>query len=73
MTLLIGVAFAAILGALLLAGIFMVRGGRAGRSRSGNMARALTVRIALSIALFVCILVAWKLGWIHPTGLPLGR
>jgi hypothetical protein len=73
MTLLIGVAFAAILGALMLAGIFMVRGGRSGRSRSGNMAWALTVRIALSIALFVCILVAWKLGWIHPTGLPLGR
>jgi len=73
MTLFIGVTFAAILGALMLAGIFMVRGGRAGRSRSGNMAWALTVRIALSVALFVCILVAWKLGWIHPTGLPLGR
>ena len=72
MHLLVGVAFTAILAALIIAGVFMIRGGR-GQSKSGNMMRALAVRIALSVALFVCIIVGWRLGWIHPTGLPLGR
>jgi hypothetical protein len=27
--------------------------------------------VALSVALFLIILLSWKLGWIHPTGLPL--
>jgi hypothetical protein len=73
MKLLIVVAFAAILGALFLAGVFMVRGGRDGRSRSGNMMRALAVRIAVSVVLFLCIIVGWRLGWIHPASMPLGR
>ena len=30
----------------------------------------LAVRVGLSILLFVCLLVAWKLGYIQPTGLP---
>ncbi len=73
MNLLVGLAFVAILGALVAAGVFMMRGGRDGASKSGNMMRALAVRVALSVALFVCIIVAWRLGWIHPTGVPLGR
>jgi hypothetical protein len=73
MELLVGLMFAAILAALVAAGVFMVRGGRAGQSRGGNMMRALTIRIALSVLLFVCLIAAWRLGWIHPTGLPLGR
>jgi len=72
MNLIIGAAFAAILGALILAGVFMIRGGD-GASKSGRMMRALAVRIAVSVALFLCILLAWRLGWIHPTGVPLGR
>jgi hypothetical protein len=73
MHLLIGFAFVGIIAALAAAGVFMIRGGRGGSSKSGSMMRALTVRIALSVALFVCIIVAWRLGWIHPTGVPLGR
>jgi len=73
MRLFIGVAFVAILAALFAAGIFMIRGGRDGASKSGNMMRALALRIALSVLLFVSIIVAWRLGWIHPTGVPLGR
>jgi hypothetical protein len=73
MTLLVGAAFALILGALGMAGFFMLHGGRDGRSRRGHMVRALAVRIGVSIALFACILLAWRLGWIHPTGLPPGR
>ena len=67
---LIAAAFAVILGALVLAGVFMI-GGKDGESKSGRMARALAVRIAISVLLFACILIAWSLGWIHPTGLPL--
>jgi len=72
MTFLIAAAFAVILGALFLAGVYMVRG-KDGESRSGRMMRALAVRVAVSVALFVCILVAWRLGWIHPSGVPLGK
>ena len=72
MTFLIAAAFAVILGALFLAGVYRVRG-KDGASKSGRMMRALAVRVAVSVALFVCILVAWRLGWIHPSGIPLGK
>lgn len=36
---------------------------------SGKMARALTVRIGLSIALFVLLMLAWYFGHIAPHGL----
>ncbi len=35
---------------------------------SAKMARALTIRVGLSILLFVLLLVAWRLGWIQPRG-----
>jgi hypothetical protein len=73
MRILIGVAFAVILGALAWAGVAMLRGGRKEGSKGGDMMRALAVRVAVSVLLFVCIMIAWALGWIHPTGLPLGR
>lgn len=73
MNLIVGVTFAVILGALALAGVFMLRGGERGRPRSGSMMRALAVRIAVSVLLFVCIVVAWRLGWIQPTGIALGK
>jgi hypothetical protein len=69
MNFLILVAFIGIFGALASAGFFMLRKGRGDR-RSPNMARALAVRVGLSVALFLCILVSYKMGWIHPTGLP---
>ena len=72
MNLLVAAAFAVILVSLGFAGVFMIRGGKEG-SKSGRMMRALTVRIAVSVLLFVCILLAWRFGWIHPGGVPLGR
>ena len=39
--------------------------------RSRNMNRALAWRVGISIALFLCLLASWKMGWIQPTGLPL--
>ena len=66
-------AFVGILGALAMAGVFMLRGGRDGKARSGSMMRALALRVALSVLLFACVLFSWWVGWIHPTGIPLGK
>lgn len=73
MKIVIALAFIGILAALTLAGIFMMRGGRDGKAKSGAMMRALAVRVGLSILLFAFILMSWRLGWIHPTGVPIGR
>ena len=70
---LIAFAFVGILGALATAGVFMLRDGRAGKPKTGNMMRALAVRVALSLLLFACILFSYWAGWIRPTGIPLGR
>jgi len=40
-----------------------------GRGDSRKMLRALTWRIALSIALFLLLMVAWRFGYIAPHGL----
>ena len=63
-------AFIGILGALAAAGVFMLRKGKTEDRRSPNIARALALRVALSVALFLVILLSWKIGWIQPTGLP---
>jgi hypothetical protein len=68
----IAFAFVLILGALAVAGVAMLRGDRHGSAKPGTMMRALAWRVGLSVLLFVCVLVSYKLGWIHPTGVPLG-
>jgi hypothetical protein len=73
MKFIIAIGLVAILAALALAGLFMLRDGRDGRPRSGKMMRALALRVALSVLLFLCILGAYWMGWIQPTGVPLGR
>ena len=73
MKVLVAFAFVGILGALVMAGVFMMRDGRDGKPRGGNMMRALAVRVGLSVLLFVCILLSYWLGWIQPTGIPLGK
>ncbi|NUZ07035.1 twin transmembrane helix small protein [Piscinibacter koreensis] len=72
MKIIVGLAFVAILAALGTAGFFMLRGGGEG-SKGGHMMRALAVRVGLSILLVLCILAAYALGWIQPSGIPLGR
>lgn len=70
---LIVIALVAVLGALGSAGFFMLRSKHGqGDERGQRMARALAVRIGLSVALFLFILLAWSLGWIKPTGFPAG-
>jgi hypothetical protein len=39
-----------------------------GRGNPEKMVRALTIRVGLSVALFILLLVAWKLGYIRPHG-----
>ncbi len=73
MTYLVIIAFVAILASLGGALYFMLRGGRDKPGTSKNMAWALAARVGVSVLLFICILIAWKLGYIHPTGIPQGR
>ena len=78
MKILIALAFLGILASLGSALFFMMRRPNNDASaednrRSRGMARALTVRVVLSVLLFICLLISWKLGLISPTGLPLGR
>lgn len=73
MSYLVSIVFIAILGSLGVALFFMMRGDRSGTDASKKMARALAMRVGLSIALFLCILIFWKLGYIHPTGIPQGQ
>ena len=69
----LALVFVGILASLGWALFHMLKDGRDGRAKSGGMARALTVRIGLSVLLFLCLLLAWKLGYIQPGGLPLGK
>jgi Protein of unknown function (DUF2909) len=66
-----------VLAALASAGFFMLRkrddegsDSDGVERRDKRMARALAVRVGLSVALFLFILVAWKMGWISPSGIP---
>jgi formate/nitrite transporter FocA (FNT family) len=72
MRILVVAAFAGIVFALASAGFFMLRSTREGdQPVNRNMARALAWRVGISIALFLFILLSYKLGWIRPTGIPI--
>jgi Protein of unknown function (DUF2909) len=76
MKVIIVLAVIGILAALASAGVFMLR--RPGADKNAlapdkRMARALAMRVAISVGLFLIILVAWYMGWISPKGLPSGR
>jgi len=70
---LVVLAFIAIIASLGSALYFMMRNGQDGKPKTGNMARALAFRVGFSILLFVCILLAWKFGYIQPTGIPIAK
>jgi hypothetical protein len=61
-----------VLAALAGAGYFMLRR-RPHQSgqESKAMARALAMRVALSVCIFLLVMLAWSQGWIKPTGVPL--
>lgn len=76
MKILVALAFVAILASLAMALVYMMKGGSAPSDGSprpkGNMAKALAFRVGLSILLFICVLISWKMGWIQPSGIPAG-
>ncbi len=77
MKIVVALAFVAIFASLGSALFFMLRGGRSepgdGEAGKKRMAWALTVRIAVSVLVFLCILLAWKLGYIQPHGIQVGQ
>jgi Protein of unknown function (DUF2909) len=81
MTYLAIIGFIAILGSLGAAMFFMLKGGKNdepdgkhnAKYKANRMAKALAFRVGFSVLLFICILVAWRLGYIHPTGIEGGR
>ena len=68
---LIGLLILAVLAAILVSlgsGLFHLSRGR-GEEDSRRLARALTIRIVLSLVLFALLMLAWYLGLIAPHGL----
>lgn len=59
------IAFVLIFASLASALVFMMKD----KGRSDRTVQALAMRVGFSILLFVSILVAYKLGWIQPTGI----
>jgi hypothetical protein len=69
----IALALVGVLAALASAGVFMLRRRDEvgpGHGADKRMARALAVRVGLSVAIFLIVLLAWWMGWITPTGVP---
>ena len=74
MKIVIALALVLILLALAAAGLFMLRRGPDGAATpKGRMARALAIRVGVSVALFLFVLLGYLMGWIEPTGIPAGR
>ena len=46
--------------------LHLSRGGRGSEEESRKLSRALTVRIALSLVLFLLLMLAWRVGLIAP-------
>jgi len=65
MKIVVAIAFILILASLASALIFLMKD----KGKSNRTVHALALRVGLSIALFLFILIAYQLGWIHPTGI----
>lgn len=78
MKIIIGLAFLVIIGALASAGWFMLKRPDSSKAKTEDtvaahkrMARALAVRVGVSVAVFLMLLISYSMGWIQPTGMPL--
>jgi len=65
MKILVAVAFVLILASLGSAFVFLMRD----KGRSNRTVQALALRVGFSVLLFVLLLVAYRFGWIQPTGI----
>lgn len=66
-------SFIGVLGSLGVALFFMMNNNATGKAREQKMAWALALRVAISIMLFVSILLGWKFGYLQPTGIAPGQ
>ncbi|AEK60396.1 hypothetical protein CFter6_0794 [Collimonas fungivorans] len=65
MKIVVAIAFILIIGSLASALVFLMRD----KGKSNRTVQALTMRVGFSVALFILLLVLYKLGYIQPTGL----
>lgn len=65
MKIVVGILFFIVLASLASAFLFLMKD----KSQSNRTVKALTVRISLSIALFLIILFSYYMGWIEATGI----
>ena len=65
MKIIVAVAFILILGSLGSALVFLMKD----KGKSNRTVHALAMRVGFSVALFLLLLLAYKLGWIQPTGI----
>ncbi|MDB5854957.1 MAG: rane protein [Herminiimonas sp.] len=65
MKIIVAIAFVLIIGSLASALFFLMRD----KGRTDRTVWALTMRVGLSVVLFVLLLLAYRLGYIQPTGI----
>lgn len=65
MKIIVAVAFILIIASLGSALVFLMKD----KGKSNRTVQALALRVGFSVALFILLLVAYKLGWIQPTGI----
>ncbi|MGB7481497.1 MAG: twin transmembrane helix small protein [Burkholderiaceae bacterium] len=65
MKIVVAIAFILIIASLGSALVFLMKD----RGKSDRTLHALALRVAFSVALFLLILLAYRLGWIQPTGI----
>ncbi|MFJ7567243.1 twin transmembrane helix small protein [Herminiimonas sp. NPDC097707] len=65
MKIVVAIAFILILGSLGSALFFLMKD----KGKSDRTVKALAMRVGFSITLFILVLVAYKLGYIQPTGI----
>ncbi|MDY7546633.1 twin transmembrane helix small protein [Glaciimonas sp. CA11.2] len=65
MKIIVAIAFILIIASLASALIFLMRD----KGKSNRTVQALALRVGFSVTLFILILVAYKLGYIQPTGI----
>ena len=69
----VALAFLGIIASLATALFFMMKNSASGKTRQQKMAFALGLRVGISILLLASILLSWKLGYLHPTGIASGQ
>lgn len=65
MKIIVAIAFILIIGSLGSALFFLMRD----KGKTNRTVNALTMRVGLSVMLFILLLVAYRLGYIQPTGI----